>query len=592
MKPIAKIIAWIVVPSLLAGCNSLKPQSVTESPISKQLSEKPQVEITSPLETLDEQSSSDFSAETLFSLLAAEMAGYSEQYDLALAGYLQQAHKTQDAGIAQRATRIALFLSDHEATVDAAKLWSKLAPKNIEARQILALGLTKSGLFQDALMQMEAIQSLDGETSYDYLANQAKDLSAAQYVEFKKAFAQVSQKHPNNPQLLYGQAILQSYDEKSEVALEYADKALAANPSFVPAHAFKARLLHASQETNQALKHLKKTLKKLDKEEETDTKPLRTLYARLLINQKDYKGAKAQFTKLVEQSPSDPSLRLSLALTCIEAKDIEEAKSQLQQLTHLGATNASDAYYYLGRIAEDEGQLDDALAYYRKVNSGRDILSTKVRQAQIVAELQGLESARQELDTERQANPLLATDLYIIEAELLSNEEQYPVAMELLDTAIQKDPDSIKLLYSRAMIAEKLDNLESLERDLRHIIKLDPDNATALNALGYTLADRSQRYDEALELINRAYELKPSDPAIIDSLGWVHYRLGNLEKALELLENAFTTFPDPEVASHLVEVMWALGQQDSAETLLNDMLKEHPGNKLLLDAEKKLTGTP
>jgi tetratricopeptide (TPR) repeat protein len=194
------------------------------------------------------------------------------------------------------------------------------------------------------------------------------------------------------------------------------------------------------------------------------------------------------------------------------------------------------------------------------------------------------------LASSRDSQPDYALQLYLIEIESLSKQQRFDAAWQRMAEALEQFPEDLNLIYTRAMLAEKRGNLAGLEQDLRFIIEREPDNAMALNALGYTLADRTTRYAEAHELIARAYELNPDDPAILDSLGWVNYRMGNLAEAEKLLRQALERMPDHEVAAHLGEVLWVSGQQDAARKVWRQALSETPDSSVLQETLKRPTG--
>ena len=230
-------------------------------------------------------------------------------------------------------------------------------------------------------------------------------------------------------------------------------------------------------------------------------------------------------------------------------------------------------YYYLGQIAEISDDLGEALSSYVKVDRGEYFLNAQIRIAVILARLGDIDKAREHLQSLRSKDPAQSTRIYRAEAEILSRHDRLEDSLSVYDHAIEERPDNVDLLYARAMLAEKLDRLDILERDLRTILTNDPDNADALNALGFTLADRTNRYDEALKLLERALELKPDDYYVIDSMGWVLYRMGRLEEAVEFLQRAFMLSNDPEVAAHLGEVLWVMGRKDAARKIWDSALQ-------------------
>jgi tetratricopeptide (TPR) repeat protein len=191
-------------------------------------------------------------------------------------------------------------------------------------------------------------------------------------------------------------------------------------------------------------------------------------------------------------------------------------------------------------------------------------------------------------DQMRSRYPERSERLFGIEADLLSRSGDLEGAVVALSRGLDTNPESASLRYARAMLGEQLDNLTLMERDLKAIIASDPENATALNALGYTLADRTQRFDEAYELISRALALQPGEPAILDSMGWVLYRKGEYAEAIGYLERAYAAFPDPEVAAHLGEVLWVSGDTDGAVKIWEAALEEAPDHEVLVTTIRRL----
>jgi len=248
----------------------------------------------------------------------------------------------------------------------------------------------------------------------------------------------------------------------------------------------------------------------------------------------------------------------------------------------------SQAHFQLAIMAEQKQQLDDALQHYRKVSNNDLFLQATVRITQILASRDQLNDARLYLHKLRLDYPDHASTFYQIESQLLIEEQGHQSAQALLDEGLAEDPDNIELLYSRSLVHEKLGNLAATEKDLRAIIERDTNNASALNALGYTLANRTERYDEALELIQRALAIKPNDPAIRDSLGWVLYKRGEYNEALGHLRAAMNTMPDPEVAAHLGEVLWATGEEDEARSIWQDAIDDNPSSEFLINTLKRL----
>lgn len=558
----------------LSGCQALAPVSTDGTPPvagSTAAPEKPKVY-------------SSFSEETIFSLLSAELAGQRNRYDIALDNYVTQAINTQDPGISERAFRIAEYLGADQAALDSALIWARNAPEDLEAQRAAAIQLARSGRYDDSMVYMEKVLQGQGDTHFDFLALSAADTDQDTRDGLMNSFDRLLQRHPNNGQLIFGKALLLQQNGDSQGALSLLEK----NPpeaGEVAPILLRARLLQSLNRGDEALPLLEKSIRQYP-----DDKRLRLTYARLLVEQDRMDDAKTEFSSLVQQYPDDDELRYSLALVCLEAKAWEEAKGYLEDLIARDS-HVDSAHLNLGRIAEERSDPQGALIEYAQVTPGSEYLPAQLRQADILMENGRSVEAQNRLAKERDEQPDYAIQLYLIEVETLAANKHEDRAWSVLDKALKQYPDDLNLLYTRAMQAEKRNDLAQMERDLRQIIKRDPDNAMALNALGYTLSDRTTRYDEAKTLIEQAHQLSPEDPAVLDSLGWVNFRLGNLDEAERYLRQALERFPDQEVAAHLGEVLWAKGKQREAKQIWAKFLKEQPDSPILRSTIKRLTGS-
>ncbi len=527
---------------------------------------------------------SSFSEETVFSLLSAELAGQRNRFDIALDNYVTQAINTQDPGISERAFRIAEYLGADQAALDTALIWAKNAPDDLEAQRAAAIQLARAGRYDDSMVYMEKVLQGKGDTHFDFLALSAADTDQDTRDGLMKSFDRLLQKHPSNGQLVFGKALLLQQDDEPQAALKLLEQNPPEEGEIAPL-LLRARLLQSLNRGKEALPLLQKSIKKYP-----DDKRLRLTYARMLVEQDRMEGAKVEFASLVQQYPDDDELRYSLALVCLEAKAWEEAKGYLEDLI-ARESHVDSAHLNLGRIAEERDDPQGALIEYAQVGPGNDYLPAQLRQADILMNNGRTDEAEKRLAAARDAEPDYAIQLYLIQAETLSANNQGERAWKILAQALLQYPDDLNLLYTRAMLAEKRNDLAQMEKDLRLIIKRDPDNAMALNALGYTLSDRTTRYAEAKALIEQAHQLNPEDPAVLDSLGWVNYRLGNLDEAERLLRQALERFPDQEVAAHLGEVLWAQGKQREARQIWGKFLKEQPDSPILRSTIKRLTGS-
>ena len=558
----------------LSGCQALAPTSPDESSAvedTTSVPEKPKVY-------------SSFSEDTLYSLLSAELAGQRNRLDIALDNYVTQAINTQDPGISERAFRIAEYLGADQAALDTSLIWAKNAPDDLEAQRAAAIQLARNGRYDDSIVYMEKVLQAKGDTHFDFLALSASESDPETRSGMLKSFNSLLARHPDNGQLIFGKALLMQQDGDAEGAL----KLLENNPpqaGEVAPVLLRARILQSLNRGDEALPLLKKSIQQYPQD-----KRLALTYARALVEQNRMDEAKAQFASLVQQYPEDDELRFSLALVCLEGKAWDEAEGYLQTLIERDS-HVDAAHLNLGRIAEERNDPQGALIEYAQVGPGNDYLPAQLRQADILISHGRGTEASAKLAAARDEQPDYAIQLFLIEAETLSANNQTNRAWDVLQQALKQYPDDLNLLYSRAMLAEKRNDLPQLEKDLRAIIAREPDNAMALNALGYTLSDRTTRYAEAKALIQQAYDINPDDPAVLDSLGWVNYRLGNLNEAERLLRQALDRFPDQEVAAHLGEVLWANGKQREARQVWAKFLKDNPESPILRKTVLRLTGS-
>ncbi|WP_028696337.1 tetratricopeptide repeat protein [Pseudomonas cremoricolorata] len=568
--------ALLLALALLQGCQNLPPHHAASEPEAPEASEQE-----APAEPVVYGS---FKPDTLYSLLVAELAGQRNRFDIALANYVDQAEKTQDSGVSERAYRIAEYLGADEPALDTALLWARNDADNLDAQRAAAIQLARAGRYDESMTYMEKVLQAKGDTHFDFLALSAAETDQSTRDGLLQSFDRLLVKHPANSQLLFGKALLLNQDGKSEQALELLESHPVQDGEIAPI-LLRARLLQALERGDEALPLLRSAIR-----ENPDDKRLRLTYARTLVELDRIPEAKSEFVSLVQQYPEDDELRYSLALISLENKDWDEAEGYLQELVERDA-NADAAHLNLGRIREERNDPQAALREYALVGPGPDYLAAQLRQADILIANGRASEASRLLAEAREAQPDYAIQLYLIESESYSNNDKDAEADQVLRQATQRFPDDLNLLYSRAMLAEKRNDLAQMEKDLRAILEREPENAMALNALGYTLADRTTRFEEAQRLIEKALSLTPDDPAVLDSLGWVNYRQGNLDEAERYLRQAFERLPDPEVAAHLGEVLWANGKRREARQVWSKALANQPDSEVLRKTILRLTGS-
>lgn len=557
----------------LGGCQTLHNPPPESAPVA----------VEAPASASQPQAYASFNADTLYSLLVAELAGQRNRYDLALNNYVEQARLTQDAGVAERAFHIAEYLGADQAALETAQIWAKNAPDNLDSQRAAAIQLARAGEYERAMQAMEKVLQAQGDTHFDFLALSAADTDPDTRNGLLHSFDRLLQKHPENGQLLFGKALLLQQDGKPQEALQLLEEHAASSQEVTPL-LLRVRLLQALQRSEEGLPLLEEGIR-LHPEE----KRLRLTYARLLVEQERMDEARSEFANLVQQFPEDDDLRLSLALVCLENQDWLAASVYLEELIARG-NHLDAAHFNLGRAYEERQEPENALNEYAQVGPGTDYLAAQMRQSEILLGAKRIEEASNRLSKARDSQPDYAIQLYLIETEALAKHRHTERAWRIVGQALLQYPDDLNLLYTRAMLAEKRNDLEQLEADLRRILQREPENAMALNALGYTLADRTTRYAEARALIEQAHKLNPEDPAVLDSLGWINYRQGQLDTAESLLRQALEGFPDAEVAAHLGEVLWANGKQREARKVWAAALANDPENPILRSTLLRLTG--
>jgi tetratricopeptide (TPR) repeat protein len=268
-------------------------------------------------------------------------------------------------------------------------------------------------------------------------------------------------------------------------------------------------------------------------------------------------------------------------------RDYDAAEMHLKRVLELDYKDHDAVRLQLGEVNEERKRYDEALKWYAAVAPGPRYINAQGRYAGVLAKQGKLAEARRHLQEVSPKTPQERVQLIQAEAQLLREAGAYQEAFDLLGGALEKLPDNAELLYDQAMVAEKVNQLEVLEGNLRKLIKQRPDHAHAYNALGYTLADRNVRLTEARTLIETAHKLAPEDPFILDSMGWVMFRLGDLKQAVSYLERAYAQRPDAEIAAHLGEVLWAQGNRARAQKIWSEALKEHPESDILRETMKR-----
>ena len=512
----------------------------------------------------------------MFDILLAEIAGQRGALDTAVPHYLQAAEIARDPRVAERAVQIASYAKQYDIAERAARRWVELAPDDMEAHKALTVLALHLGDTAEAITQLDYLISTADDPEEGYRLATALLGRDANKDEAVATMEKLVAHHPENPHAWMALSRMAVNAERLEKGLDAVNKALELSPQLPAAVILKAQILVRLDRKAEATRVLDAAVSM-----HPENSMLHFAYGRMLLDGDDLDGARKQFGKVVELDPDNAEGLYSLALLELETKQYKAGEKHLQQLLQL-RPDEQNAYYYLGYSALEQGDDATALQWYRKVEEGDYWSQSQLRIAEILLRQGKVDAMRNYMRVLRQKNPEQSVTFFLIEGQVFTDAGMHEAAFNLYGTALETSPDNEELLYAHSLAAEKLGKLDIAERDMRRILKNDPDNTRTLNALGYTLADRTNRYEEALVYIQKAYEQEPNDPAIIDSLGWVHYRLGNLAEARRLLQQAWDMTSNSEIGAHLGEVMWAQGDRDAARRIWEVALEAERDNTMLL----------
>ncbi len=583
--PLVRLFLVAGLALLLAAC-AQRPvqQAATEPAINQGGPEQPEPEAAAapapaPAPELPKQ---ELTEAVLYEYLLAEIAGQRGSIGLAAQAYVDLAKRTRDPRIAKRATEVALYARMPNAAIEAAKLWYETEPSSLQALQALVSLLINAKRHEEALPYLQHLLAADGSSAGDGFLQLSRLLANSQDKALTlKLVQQLAQPYPKLAQAHFALAQAAAGAQQEELALAEVRTASKLKPDWDLAALLEAQLLQR-QSNALALQRLAAFLERYPKARE-----VRMSYARVLVAERKYTEARAEFQILSKDFPDNVDVVFAVGVLSLQLQDYPLAEANFKRLLVLPYRDKNTARLYLGQIAEEQKNYPEALRWYEEVPSGEQYLKAQIRYALVLAKQGKLDAARAHLRQVDVSNNQERVQLLLIEAQLLRDANQPREAFDLVGRALESMPDQPELLYDYAMLAEKLDRMDLLEINLKKLISLQPDHAHAYNALGYSLAERNLRLPEAEGLIEKALQLSPDDPFIIDSMGWVLYRMGKNEQALEFLRKAYAARPDPEIAAHLGEVLWVAGERREAEKVWLEAAKKTPDNDALNSTIKR-----
>jgi tetratricopeptide (TPR) repeat protein len=544
--------------------------------------------VTPPLSALEIEARgfSSPAQEALYHALVGEFAGFAEDYTQAATYFLKSARINADVRLARRAAEMALYSKEYTIAQEAVTVWQALKPSDMEAQHIESMIFLRQGNIEASVKALDKIFSTSSETEQQSLPLLAKLLGRE--VDNEHALSVLEQLSPRYPQqydmqLFYANLLYEA--ERIDQAHTVLEGIFAQSPYYPKAISLYLQVLRRLDKLTYAVTWMQNLVT-------TEPKNMawRELYAHLLVTLGRHADALPHFQALLAAEPDNSNHIYNFGITAIRAQDGATARQHLNKLLGVADSEIRNlAHYLLGELAEEEHAREDALSWYRQVEEGNRYYINAQGRIVLILMAQGKgDEALTYLNNITLDDPDDEQSMRTLEAEIFIREQRYEEALNVYNQLLEDDPDNIDLLYLRAMLGERMDDLELLERDLRAILTLEAENAEALNALGYTLADRTTRYQEAYELIKKALALRPGAYHILDSMGWVLYRLERYSEALEYLRRALELNYDPEIASHLGEVLWIMGAHEEAQQVWNKALESFPEDEGLRKVMERL----
>jgi len=521
-------------------------------------------------------------------ILQAEMALQESDYQAASTEYRKAAELSEDAEVSQRATRIAYSYGFNDDALVTAKRWAKLDAENDEALLYVAQLNLRLGQIRDSRRAFEELLERGDEPVDRRLLALIPFLSQEDDVNSYEVMRQLARPYKESAAAHYAVAVMALQAGETETATERAQEAIALEPDWVKPHLLYARSLLIAGDEEGAIDYTSRLVG-----DDPDPDPeARLELAIMLLSAGRADDALSQVNQiLLEQPARTDALRL-MAIINFQLDRLDAARADFEDLLASGYFTM-DAMYYLGRIADRRAEYEDAVRYYSQVTSGNNAIISQRRAAGIIAEEGDPEAALAHLNEFAESHPAYAVEMLQAEAQLLASMERYSEALDNYNKVVKFRPDSEGAHLGKAELLLRMGRLDDALAQYKFTVRRWPDSANALNAYGYTLADRTDRYAEAHKLIKKALNLNPDSAAIIDSWGWVLYRQGEYEDALVYLQQAYERLRDPEVAGHIVEVLIALDREDEAMVALAEAELLFPENDVLKGVrERFVSETP
>lgn len=568
---------YFVMLALLSACSQLPPQAAAPAP-----KEAPVQAAEAPPPNQPELPKQALTATMLYQSLLGDIAAQRGQTELAAQAWLEFGRQSRDPRVVRRAAQLAMDARSYPRALEALQLWQEVEPGIALAGQMQLSLLLSGGRYEEAapvlrgLLQGDATQAgrvlLQLHGLLQRMPDKRKTLDWL--LPLVQEFPTLAEGH-----WLVGQ--LAAELKEQTLARSAARRAVELKPEWGLAVVFEAQQWMAD-DAPRALALLREYLANHPGQRE-----VRLFYARALLEHKEYAESREQFRQLLHADPDNTEMAFAVSLLSLQLGEYDRAEKELQQLLAKGNKDADTVHYYLAQLHEARKDAAAALAHYREVRAGDYVFAARLREAQLLNQAGRLDEALAVLHQTPVSQNGQRVALIVQEAQMLRDAGQHQNVYEMLQRALEQFPQQPQLLFEAALAADKLERYEEFEQLVRRLIEVAPDSAHAYNLLGYSLLERNIRIEEGMQLVEKALQLAPNDAAIIDSVGWGHYRRGDLARSLEFLRRAYALHPDPEIAAHLGEVLCLSGSGEEGRHLLHAVLREHPDNRLLQDALRK-----
>ena len=569
-----KLVVGLVVASLM-GCTSVRDNQNGEEVA---VVDEKAIDPVKTKESVDKQTA--ISPDVLYLLMAAEIAGQRNQYGVALDGYLQAAKKVNDPNIAERAAKIGLFLKDTKRTDEAVALWLSHDNKNLTARKIAVLSALRGTDRTKAVKHLEAMLGDDPAGFEATLVEVAKILEKEGNGQFVfEVLDDLAVEHQDQAVIFLVQALIAGQSKKFEIGEKKVKRTLVLQPDWDKALILESQFAIQGGDLVLAKTDLEKVLEKTP-----ENTQIQKMLAQLLVKSNDFDAAIQMYRDILDNNPEDGDAQFSIALIYLQQKNEDEALEGFKKLVNKPVWDAP-ASFYIGRIEYNRKNYQQALVWFDKVTQGVYAFDASMASASVLISEKKYNEAEERIEKIEKSYPKQSTNIILLKSEVLNAQKKYKQAYDVLTKELKKHPENEELLYTRSLMAEKVDKLDVLEADLKKILAKNPNDANALNALGYTLVDRTQRYDEAEKYLTQAIKLKPEEAVILDSMGWLYFKQGKMEKSIRYLRKAYLKQSVGEIAAHLAEVLWHAGSKKEAKEVFEKAIVEFPDDDYLLKVQ-------